>query len=30
MKVTVYNLKREPVGEIELADEVFGTEVKEH
>ncbi len=30
MKVTVYNLKREPVGEIDLADEVFGTEVKEH
>jgi len=30
MKVTVYNLKREAVGELELADEVFGAEVKEH
>lgn len=30
MKVTVYNLKREQVGELDLADEVFGTEVKEH
>lgn len=30
MKVTVYNLKRESVGEIDLADEVFGVEVKEH
>ncbi len=30
MKVDVYNLKREKVGELELADEVFGTEVKEH
>jgi large subunit ribosomal protein L4 len=30
MKVTVYNLKREPVGELDLADEVFGAEVKEH
>src|ERR1044071_6895363 len=30
MKVTVFNLKREQVGEIDLADEVFGTEVKEH
>lgn len=29
MKVTVYNLKREEVGSIELSDEVFGTEVKE-
>lgn len=29
MKLTVYNLKREQVGEIELADEVFGAEVKE-
>lgn len=29
MKVTVYNLKREQVGEIELSDEVFGAEVKE-
>jgi len=30
MKVTVYNLKREPVGELDLSDEVFGAEVKEH
>jgi large subunit ribosomal protein L4 len=30
MKVTVYNLKREEVGHIDLADEVFGAEVKEH
>lgn len=30
MKVTVYNLKREQVGELDLSDEVFGTEVKEH
>lgn len=30
MKVTVYNLKREAVGEIDLSDEVFGAEVKEH
>src|SRR5688572_4418006 len=29
MKVTVYNLKREQVGELDLSDEVFGTEVKE-
>ena len=29
MKVTVYNLKRESVGEIDLSDEVFGAEVKE-
>lgn len=29
MKLTVYNLEREQVGEIELADEVFGAEVKE-
>lgn len=28
MKVSVYNLKREPVGEVELSDEVFGCEVK--
>ena len=28
-KVNVYNLKRERVGEIELADEVFGAEVNE-
>jgi large subunit ribosomal protein L4 len=30
MKVTVYNLKREQVGELDLSDEVFGAEVKEH
>src|SRR5688572_21645469 len=30
MKVNVYNLKREQVGEIELSDEVFGAEVREH
>lgn len=30
MKVNVYNLKREQVGEIDLSDEVFGAEVKEH
>ncbi len=29
-KVDVFNFKREKVGELELADEVFGTEVKEH
>lgn len=29
MKVDVFNLKREKVGELELSDEVFGTEVKE-
>lgn len=29
MKVTVYNLKREEVGQLELSDEVFGAEVKE-
>jgi large subunit ribosomal protein L4 len=30
MKVSVYNLKREAVGELELSDEVFACEVKEH
>ena len=30
MKITIWNLKRESVGEIELSDEVFGAEVKEH
>src|SRR6202522_3297314 len=30
MKLPVYNQKRESVGEIDLADEVFGAEVKEH
>jgi len=29
-KVDVFNLSREKVGELELADEVFGAEVKEH
>jgi large subunit ribosomal protein L4 len=29
-KVVVFNLKREKVGEIDLSDEVFGTEIKEH
>ena len=29
-KVDVFNLKREKVGELELADEVFAAEVKEH
>jgi len=30
MKVKVYNLERKEVGDLELSDEVFGTEVKEH
>jgi large subunit ribosomal protein L4 len=30
MKVVVYNLKKEKVGELELADEVFAAEIKEH
>lgn len=29
-KIDVFNLKREKVGEIEVADEVFAAEVKEH
>src|SRR5687768_12111975 len=29
MKLTVYNLKRESVGELDVSDEVFGAEVKE-
>ncbi|HEX4339865.1 MAG TPA: 50S ribosomal protein L4 [Polyangiaceae bacterium] len=29
-KLDVFNLKREKVGEIDLADDVFATEVKEH
>jgi len=29
-KVDVYNLKRQKVGEVDLSDEVFATEVKEH
>jgi large subunit ribosomal protein L4 len=30
MKVKVYNLERKEVGDLELNDEVFGAEVKEH
>ncbi len=30
MKVTVFNLKREKVGDLDLSDEVFGADVKEH
>jgi large subunit ribosomal protein L4 len=29
MKIAVFNLKREQVGELDLSDEVFGAEVKE-
>jgi large subunit ribosomal protein L4 len=29
-KVDVYNLQRQKVGEVDLSDEVFATEVKEH
>lgn len=29
-KIDVFNLKREKVGELELSDEVFAAEVKEH
>src|SRR6187397_3261217 len=29
-KVDIFNLKREKVGELELSDNVFGAEVKEH
>jgi large subunit ribosomal protein L4 len=29
-KVDVFNLKREKVGELELSDDVFGAEIKEH
>lgn len=29
-KLDIFNLKREKVGELDLADEVFGAEVKEH
>lgn len=29
-KIDVFNLKHEKVGEVDLADEVFATEVKEH
>ncbi len=30
MKMDVFNLERVKVGELELADEVFGAEIKEH
>jgi len=30
MKVKVYNLSKEEVGDLELSDEVFATEVKQH
>jgi large subunit ribosomal protein L4 len=30
VKLPIYNLKREEVGQLDLADEVFGTDVKEH
>lgn len=30
MKLPIYNLKREEVGQLDLADEVFGSDVKEH
>jgi len=29
-KIDVFNLKREKVGELDLSDDVFGTEIKEH
>jgi len=29
-KIDVFNMKREKVGSVDLADEVFGAEVKEH
>src|SRR6187455_3692876 len=29
-KIDVFNLKREKVGDLDLADEVFATEIKEH
>src|SRR5215470_6859616 len=29
MKIIVFNLKREKVGDLDLSDEVFGVEVKE-
>ena len=28
--IDVFNMKREKVGSLDLADEVFGAEVKEH
>ena len=30
MKVTVYNLERKAVGDLELSDEVFNTDIKQH
>jgi large subunit ribosomal protein L4 len=30
MKLPVYNLKREEIGSLDVADEVFATDVKEH
>ena len=30
MKVKIYNLERKEVGDLELSDDVFGTDVKEH
>jgi large subunit ribosomal protein L4 len=30
MKLKIYNLERKEVGDLELSDEVFGAEVKEH
>ena len=30
MKVTVYNLERKAVGDLELSDEVFNADVKEN
>jgi len=29
-KIDIFNLKREKVGDLDLADEVFATEIKEH
>ncbi len=29
-KIDVYNLKREKVGEVDLSDDVFATEIREH
>ena len=29
-KVDVYNTEKKKVGEVDLADAIFGTEVKEH
>ena len=30
MKVKIYNLERKEVGDLELSDDVFGADVKEH